>query len=408
MSRFRQEYMQQPSETEQDWRYRLMLGKARKKIDMSWDEIGAMLGMGSGQYVRKLAYGIIRYVDYLKEKLDLGDEIDDDEAQALIDEINAIDQKVFQLKTETVRMRDQRREFNRVIREQARSEHIKDQLHDSVLSLAKLKPIEFARRPAIKSKREAALLLSDWHKGLNALNHWNEINDTVFQERIKILTEKTIKYAKENNVSKLHCFLLGDLVHGLIHVTARIAATEDSVTQTKAVAETLSYVLAEFAKEFNTVKVYCARGNHERMSANIKESVASESFFDLIPWYLKARLNHIPNIQFVDNEYDEEIIVVDICGQKIFGAHGHRDHLKSVIQNLSLMLRMFPDYVFLGHYHKSMEDGVHSAEVIVNPSLSGVDEYAKEKRLTGKPAQKLIIFDQDEGRLCTYNIKLAS
>ena len=303
MSRFRQEYMQQPNETEQDWRYRLMLGKARKKIDLSWDEIGRTLGMGSGQYVRKLSYGIARYMDYLKEKLDLGDEIDDDEAQALIDEINTIDQKVFQLKTETVRMRDQRREFNRVIRDQARATHIKEQLHDSVMSLAKLKPIEFAKRPSKKSDREAALLLSDWHKGLNALNHWNEINDSIFQERVRILTEKTIKYAKENNVSKLHCFLLGDLVHGLIHVSARIAATEDSITQTKMVAETISYVLAEFAKEFHTVKVYCARGNHERVSANIKESVASESFFDIIPWYLKARLKDAPNIQFVENEF---------------------------------------------------------------------------------------------------------
>lgn len=408
LSRFRAEYMQKPDETVEDWQYRLMLGKARKKVDLSWDELAKMLDYGSGQYIRKLAYGIVRYVDYLKEKIQLGEELDDNEVQIMVDELQSIDKKVFQLKSETIRVRDQRREFNKVLREQARSGHIQDQVTEAVNNLAKIKPLVFDKIPSKAGTREAALLMSDWHKGVNSLNYWNEFNDIEFQKRVKILTEKTIRYAKDHNVSKLHCFLLGDLVHGLIHVTARIASTENSVMQTKLVAETLSYVFAEFAKEFNAVRVYSARGNHERISANIKESVAGESFFDMIPWYLKARLGHIKNIVFVENEYDEEIIVTNICGQHIFAVHGHRDKLPSAVQNLSLMLRIFPDFIFMGHYHQNMEKEVHSADIVVNPSLSGVDEYAKELRLTGKPAQKLLIFDKDDGRLCTYPIKLVS
>ena len=60
----------------------------------------------------------------------------------------------------------------------------------------------------------------------------------------------------------------------------------------------------------------------------------------------------------------------------------------------------------MGHYHRGAEDEVHGSEVIINSSLSGVDDYAKELRYVNTPAQKFMIFNKDEGRVCTYNIKL--
>jgi hypothetical protein len=65
-----------------------------------------------------------------------------------------------------------------------------------------------------------------------------------------------------------------------------------------------------------------------------------------------------------------------------------------------------PICVIMGHLHHHKETEVHGVEVIVNPSFSGVDDFSVNNRKTAKPAQKLIIFDPVEGRLCTYSIRL--
>ena len=71
-----------------------------------------------------------------------------------------------------------------------------------------------------------------------------------------------------------------------------------------------------------------------------------------------------------------------------------------------MMTRIFADYVFISHYHHSEENEIHSAEVIVNSSLCGTDDYAKSVRKSSKPAQKFMVFSKDEGRESTYSIVL--
>jgi len=60
----------------------------------------------------------------------------------------------------------------------------------------------------------------------------------------------------------------------------------------------------------------------------------------------------------------------------------------------------------MAHYHHSAEDEVHGCEIIVNPSLAGVDQFSKDHRWSSKPAQKFMVFNVDEGRECTYSIRL--
>ena len=71
------------------------------------------------------------------------------------------------------------------------------------------------------------------------------------------------------------------------------------------------------------------------------------------------------------------------------------------------MLKLFPSMVVMGHVHHSEENEVFSVPIVVNSSLSGVDSYAKDLRMTSMPSQKLIIFENtDDWRVCTYNIHL--
>ena len=114
----------------------------------------------------------------------------------------------------------------------------------------------------------------------------------------------------------------------------------------------------------------------------------------------------LENIKLIDNEVDDEIIMADICGNKIFAVHGHKDKVNTCIPNLSLLLKTFPDYVFMGHYHSNAESEINGAEVIVNSSLCGTDDFAVSLRRSSHPAQKFIVFDK-KGRVCTYDVRLA-
>ena len=85
--------------------------------------------------------------------------------------------------------------------------------------------------------------------------------------------------------------------------------------------------------------------------------------------------------------------------------HGDLDSPQNAVSKLSAMLKIFPDEVHMGHYHKHFEMDNYDMETVVNGSLKGCDNYAKEKRLSGSPMQKLMIYNE-EGKLCTYKIKL--
>lgn len=395
------EFNQQGGESYEEWKYRVIFAKVEKKCKLSWGEICHLLNLDcGGDYLRKIAYGVKKYADFLANRKE-----EANESGRYVDELTELENKTFALQREKMRMQDQKRELNKLLRDWARAEHIQEEMHKSVQKMAKLKPLDIKPRILEGQKNEAALLLSDWHKGMITDNHNNTFNDAVFRQRIETLVEQTIAYGKHQNVGTLHVFCLGDLVNGLIHVTTRINNEENVIKQTMQVAETLSEIIGYFSEEFDNVKLYWSRGNHDRVTPDKKESLTKESFFDFIPWYLKSRLENASNVEFVNNNYDDEIIHADIMGKSIFAVHGHRDKLANAIQELSLMYHVFPDFVFMGHFHHNAEKEIQGAEVIVNGSLCGTDDYAVCLRRTSKPSQKLIIFDED-GRLCTYNLRL--
>lgn len=402
MSTDTKEFRQQAGEAYEEWKYRVIFAKAKKKCSLSWDEISDMLNLGCrGDYLRKIAYGVKKYADFLDARKE-----DARESGRYDDELTELENKTFAMQREKMRMQDQKRELNKLLRDWARAEHIQEEIHKAVKNLAKMKPLNVKpHKPDGWETTEAALLLSDWHKGMVTDNRNNKFNDAVFQQRIEKLVEQTIEHGRRQKVGSLHVFCLGDLVNGLIHVTTRINNEENVVKQTMQVAETLSEIIGRLSEEFDKVNLYWSRGNHDRVTPDKKESLTKESFFDFIPWYLESRLEGIPNIDFVDSNLDDEVIHANIKGSEIFAVHGHRDKLDSVIQNLSLIYHIFPDYVFMGHYHHTEEKEIQGAEAIINGSLCGADDYAVSLRRTTKPSQKLIIFDEN-GRLCTYNLRL--
>jgi len=396
-------YYRKDGESDLDYIIRLTQGKIDGTYDVDYVEM-FKLAFGvdyASDNCRKMFYCLKLLLPYLQDNKTVN--ITDN------DVLNQLEQMKLDIEKEKIKLRDQRREYTKLLTVDARFDHLVEHVKDGIDSIIKQKPLEIDLKPSginISSDNEGVLLCSDWHSELEVDNFLNKFNQDIFRERVSKLINKTIEHGKFHKISTLHVLDLGDLISGIIHTTTRVANNELTVTQTMSVAEILSEMLVVFAKEFDNVKFYSVLDNHSRVFANKHESIAGESFARFIPWYLKSRIQEVRNIEIIDNAYDEEISVLKICGKNIFAVHGHRDKLNNIVSNLSMMLQIFPDYIFVAHWHHNVEDEIHSCEVIANQSLIGVDSYSKDIRKTSKPAQKFMVFNHESGRLCTYSINL--
>lgn len=382
----------------------------RKELNLSYEQWQELL-IGENKYssenCRKAYYIISPLLEILSEdeKNRIVEGIESEEELKSL--IKSLEEAKIENEKMKIQFQDQRREYRKHIRESGRFDHLVSELTKSVEVLNKEKPLFNTHKQKIKilEDNEAILMTSDWHIGANFKNYFAEYSIDIAKKRIKELTEKTVEYCLANNVSTLHIELLGDSLDGSIHTSTRIESEEDVISELMIYCEVLSEMINELSIFIPYIKVHSVIGNHTRITPNKKESITKENFERLVPFYLKARLISVYNVEIVDSSVDDTIDVYEVKGQTIFCVHGDLDSPQNAVGKLSAMLKVFPDEVHMGHYHKHFEIDNYDMETVLNGSLKGTDNYAKEKRLSGSPMQKLMIYNED-GKLCTYKIKL--
>ena len=381
-------------ESKFDYIKRVTQGKRDGSLDIDYTE-WSLLALGqeySSDVARRMFYGIEKLLAVIEEEK-IGTISDDD----FLKELEA---KRKELEVLKVQYQDQRREYSKYLRMDARWQHLIDEMKDSI---KELEPLDFSDYSFIEGEVEASLLISDWHLGLECSNYWNTFNYEVARERVEKLKQKIIKYSRRHKVKVLHIEVLGDMINGAIHLGTRIESEEDVMSQAMRCAEIISSFVNDISKEIETVNVYTVNGNHGRVNANKHESVETENFERLIPWYMKTRLVESKNVNICENQYDDTISHYMIGDKNIFSAHGHLDRVGEVINNYTRMFKVIADEVHLGHFHSYYEKDEHGSTIVVNGTLSGVDTYAKTIRKTGIPTQILKIYEED---VCTYKITL--
>jgi len=401
------EYRKQDSEDYDDYSWRVCSNKDLGIYDITWDELSNILNselhesFTSSKWRKNYQMMKKGYNKARKQNL---------ESEDIINELEIKENELYKQKVKTS---DKLREMRKHLRDEARIENLKEIFIESAEIISKERPLVLNNYPSKNGDRIAILQLSDLHLGELVDNFMNTYNQDIFDKRMNKLTTDTINYCKLMGISTLKVLNQGDLISGNIHVSTRVSNEEDIIHQTMYVAETLANMLLEFAKNINQVEVYSVTDNHSRINKNYKEHIEKESFTRFVPWHLKTRLINIKNIKILDNQINDvldcEIGVIDIFNEKALFTHGHRDKIATMVQDLSLMTKIFPIAVFTGHLHRNFEDEVHGIDLIMNPSGIGTGEYAKGIRKSSKPRQKLTIYEDNSGvvdRVCTFIINL--
>lgn len=298
---------------------------------------------------------------------------------------------------------DERVEFNRQIRQEARKESYVDMVKRIICE--DTEPMNVSVHYTLfNSETDLLCHLTDIHTGIEINNWRNVFNEDVLKKRIKKYTSDIL------DIRGLHqsqnCYIvIGEILSGIIHNNLRLQNNMDLMEQFKYVSELISAMLVKLANSFNHIYVYTTPGNHSRISAKKEDSLDGENMDALLSFYLKARLQNVNNISICDNTIEPEIAMFNIRGNNVFSAHGHKDSPTNVVQNFTMMFGVKPDIVLLGHRHTNGLTTVYDTKVIESGSVSGSDAYAVSIRKVGKPEQTVSVVGEN-GLICLYDIQL--
>ena len=363
---------------------------AKEDNKITYDEMGDLLigkdnNRWSSDNWRKSYYTLKEIIKNIDDNVDFTQD----------DILSEIEAQKLELHKEKVKLRDQRRELNKLHTSEARFENLKEIMEERLEEIGTLPYVKV--EPFKSENKGAILIISDVHMGMTVDNQFNYFDKEVCNDRLDLLISKTIEKCKLHKVNNLNVEILGDLVSGTIQIGCRVQQEEDIMTQIIDVSEKLSYCINNLANEIPNVTVYSVFGNHGRVLPDKKQSINSENYERLIYYYLKKR---VKGVKFIDSMTADFIKYKDF-GKTFVISHGDKDKKENVISTYSKLLGDNIGEVHLGHLHSFEEN--EEKGYVVNGSVIGSDEYSISLRKHERPMQVLKIYGEDE---LTYKLYL--
>ena len=295
---------------------------------------------------------------------------------------------------------DQRREFNAMLRREARADHLADVLTAAAQAMNEQHPLlePYKEDPELDyaEPEEALLVLADWHYGMKASNIWNEYSPEICRERVASLRDQVIERLRLHRIIRLHIFVLGDMVNGAIHTTSRVAAEEAVCEQLMHVSELIAELVSDLADYVQETLIYCTYGNHARTVQNKSDSIHEDNMERIIPWWLEQRLRGRRDVT-VTKTAKQELMSAIILGNNVCGVHGDLDSRDAALTLSQMYERAYgrkTHYLISGHLHSLMDTEQLGITSVRAGGLCGTDEFAKNARLFAEPRQTLLTFTE--------------
>lgn len=394
-----------PNESALDYHKRIINGKLEDKTLAEYDfsELAKYVyGQNySSDFARRMMYGSKRTLDLIESsRLDA---VDGEDIKA------DLDMKLIEIQKERQKFFDQRREYQKLIAKDGRFEHLRDTISQAADRLGEkigvMFPAEYSGDTI--TENEAVLVFSDWHYGMKTSNIFNNYDTSICKSRVGNVVRRANERIRLHGCKTAHIVILGDLFHGAVHTSARVASEEIVCEQIMHVSEILAQAIYEVSKNVENVYVYMTFGNHARTVQNKKDNIHNDNMERIINWWLIERFKN-------DNEIcvmpvpENEFIVFDVCGHTFCASHGDLDTVRSSPRMFSVLMQKKKgvdlEYILLGdkHHRESFDElGVTS---FLCGSLCGADDYANEKRLFSNPSQMLLIVNESCGVDAEYRI----
>lgn len=369
--------------------YWIRLYKNRSIYGLTFAECGELMNEVSGEN-----WNEARWRRTIQNYLEIQDYLDQENPTGVNQDIlQEIEDQKLELEKEKIKMRDKKRELNNKLRRMARLENLEDYLKETV---EEFEPIELdnVKKNKKDSDKELLVGLNDWHIGMSINSKFNTFNKEIAIKRLSKLQQKTMDKVLKEDIQTIHIANLGDLIHGLIHVGARVSSEENTIEQVITASEMVKGFIKPFLDLGIQVEYYNICGNHSRIIANKSESGGEEESFEkLILTIIDTAFSRYSNYNSTGSEFG--MIEVNIKNEKVVLAHGHLDKGNGIVNKLPQMLGYPPTLVLTGHFHSESIKDYGVTTHIISGALCGADDYATNLRLAGKPSQKMLVITDD-------------
>lgn len=307
------------------------------------------------------------------------------------DYLKEIDEKLLNFEKEKIKFQDQKRMMRNELRQLARLENLEEHAKSCIEAIEPVSLPVVDKRTKVK---EAMVVISDAHIGMEIDTQFNKYNKDIAKERLTELKQKTFEKVQKEDIGKLYIVSNGDQFEGHINVTARI---EQEINVIEQITTFTSY-LQDFTQDFLDmgieVELLVIAGNHTRLLPNKNESLGtSENFERLIKVIMDKVFSKYPNYSSRD---DENGILITKIGNEVI-AHEHGDLTKSStpIARLKELTGESITMLITGHLHRFfLKEYGNSLHVGVG-CLGGLNNYAINGRFSGRPSQMILTFNEE-------------
>lgn len=397
-----------PNETEDQCLWRLGKAKDAGILTENWPEIALFLNKtfredetqyyDSSAYRKKYRNFVTAYEGIFSKEHFTNEEM-----------LTLAEQK-RELEKAKIKLRDERLDYQKTVREEARKESIVDLVRR--VFVGTVVPFEYS--PSHNTYRtstdEMVICLSDLHAGIVCDNYWNQFNINILRERLHKYLDEIREIQRTHLCKKCYVVLGGDNVSGLIHSNLRLQNNENVVQQLKIASEYIGNFIHELVKMdmFAEIEVCSVAGNHSRMSQNKEDHLKGEELDELIPFYLNLMFANIDMVTVhQDSPIDSSINSFTTGGNKLFYiVHGDKDSVNKVVADLTLMVGRKPDGIIMGHRHHNALDSAHNVKVVQCGCVVGTDTHCVDLRISGEPEQCVFITNHKRAVKCLYDIGL--
>lgn len=297
-------------------------------------------------------------------------------------------------------------EYNQYVRDISRFELFNEKIKETIDNMPAL-IFSNTIQDKFNSKQTAVLCISDAHNGveINMQTVFNEpiniYSPDILKKRLNKLADTVIKDYKNNfNYKKLIVFNLGDGIQNILRLSdiAKLkTGVIDSVLQ---YAEMISQFLNKIQNELNIqIEFSCLGGNHSELRLiSTGRNWESENLGKVIREFIALRLKDNQNIK-VDPYSDFSFKQIE--GINILAIHG--DDSKKNINEISYWEQYHNitiDILLMGHFHHQEQISLGYSptgdkEIIIVPSLIGIDEFSRKNRKLARAGAKFILFEDN-------------
>jgi hypothetical protein len=403
-----------PEENEDQYIWKVGQAKDSGLIDSTWEELTSRLNTelgieetewrGSSAFRKAYRWMQRAYDNVFRQNGFIGVQGDE------------LDTKKRELEKEKIKLRTEKLEYNRWLREEARDELICEKIVEAIkelppLDIPKILPAHVDGR--VYGNREGCLIFADTHYGVDLKitglfgETINEYNPEIFEQRMWNLLTQVIDICQKEGFDSLNVYDLGDEVDGILRVSQlwklRYGVIESTVRYGRFITEWLNELSKHVYIKYQMVK----DSNHcqLRLLNQPKGTFKDENMSYIIAEKIMDRLSDNPNFEFIQNPTG--YVFDNILGYNVLGIHGECKGLENAIKDFSKTYGVEINFLIGGHKHhqNSSNIGIES-DIIGVPSVIGVDDYSLSLHKTSDPGATLFVLEEGHGKTIEYNIKL--